>query len=174
MGRRIRGWLGNGSGSGRSQYSLFRSLILSLFLNVARLIRYQTLNEALDKFIIELIRGGFRLAKHRQSNKVEIKDLAFYLGTLRFILGFHYGDGRGIMADQNADRYHSMSIPGFDAVPPRRTHVPVDTEERRRLRAVIPRLARRDGGEAGAAAAVPNEALAGSTPDRGAASEAVQ
>lgn len=36
-----------------------------------------------------------------------------------------------------------MTVPGFDAIVPKPTHIPTDTEDRKRLRTVIPRTIRR-------------------------------
>jgi histone H3/H4 len=38
-------------------------------------------SDYLDAFIDEAARGAIRLAKHRKGNKVELKDMALYLGT---------------------------------------------------------------------------------------------
>ena len=35
----------------------------------------------MDAFIDEAARGAIRLAKHRKGSKVELKDMALYLGT---------------------------------------------------------------------------------------------
>lgn len=43
-----------------------------------------------------------------------------------------------------------MTVPGFDAIIPRRPHIPPDTEDRKRLRTVIPRLTRRAAADTGA------------------------
>ena len=40
----------------------------------------QVLGDVMDSFILEAARGGMRLAKHRKAEKVEVKDVAFFLG----------------------------------------------------------------------------------------------
>ena len=43
----------------------------------------QVLSEVLESFVDEAARGSIRVAKHRRSDKVELKDAAFFLGPYR-------------------------------------------------------------------------------------------
>jgi hypothetical protein len=45
-------------------------------------------------------------------------------------------------ADGPDQQYH-MTVPGFDALVAKITHLPTDNEDRKRLRTVIPRTVRR-------------------------------
>ena len=38
------------------------------------------LSDVLDSFVTEAAHGSIRVAKHRKSDKVELKDASFYLG----------------------------------------------------------------------------------------------
>jgi hypothetical protein len=43
-------------------------------------IRAQILGDVLDSFVLEAAGGAVRMAKHRKSDKIEVKDAAFFLG----------------------------------------------------------------------------------------------
>jgi hypothetical protein len=122
-----------------------------------------------DKFILDVTRAGIRLSKHRKSDKVELKDLAFYVGEYLRVLDSVTARKFRASADM-ADKQYHMSVPGFDAHVPKPLHLPVDTEERKRLRAVIPRTMKKAEEEApvvsGAKASAPRDASAAATKER--------
>ncbi|WVW86371.1 hypothetical protein I302_108416 [Kwoniella bestiolae CBS 10118] len=80
----------------------------------------EVIGEILDGLIDEGLKGATRLAKHRRSDKVELKDIAYFV-----------------------DQCWGIENPGFDALghTHRKTHIPPE-RERRRGRAVNPRAAR--------------------------------
>lgn len=71
------------------------------------------------------------------------------------------------------DKQYHMTVPGFDAHVPKPLHLPVDTEERKRLRAVIPRTMKKAEEEApavaGAKASGTRDASAAAAKEGGAA-----
>ncbi|WWC72206.1 uncharacterized protein I206_106167 [Kwoniella pini CBS 10737] len=80
----------------------------------------KVIGDILDELIDEGLKGATRLAKHRKSDKVELKDIAFFV-----------------------DQCWGLENPGFDALghTHRKTHIPPE-RERRRTRVVNPRAAR--------------------------------
>jgi hypothetical protein len=93
----------------------------------------QIVSDYLDAFIDEAARGAIRLAKHRKSARVELKDMALFLGTSMLtwdVQGWHI------------DVTHDVRLPGFNVQLPHRQHISADTE-RKRGKAVAPRAARK-------------------------------
>ncbi|WVQ66679.1 uncharacterized protein L199_004868 [Kwoniella botswanensis] len=86
----------------------------------------EVIGDILDGLLDEGLKGATRLAKHRKSDKVELKDIAFFV-----------------------DQCWGIETPGFDALghTHRKTHIPPE-RERRRGRAVNPRAARLGQGRA--------------------------
>ncbi|WWC91906.1 uncharacterized protein L201_006856 [Kwoniella dendrophila CBS 6074] len=80
----------------------------------------EVIGDILDGLLEEGLKGATRLAKHRKSDKVELKDIAFFV-----------------------DQCWGIENPGFDALghTHRKTHIPPE-RERRRTKAVNPRAAR--------------------------------
>lgn len=78
-------------------------------------------SDVLDSMVDSVIRDSVRLAAHRASNRVELKDIAYVL-----------------------DNYHDIVVPGFNAQVPKRIHL--DPDEKKRAKVVAPR-ARRDDKE---------------------------
>ncbi|RSH91446.1 hypothetical protein EHS25_009745 [Saitozyma podzolica] len=76
------------------------------------------LGDVLDSFVLEAAGGAVRMAKHRKSDKIEVKDAAFFL-----------------------EKTYGMTVPGFDALVTDRVHQP--PEEKKKAQAVAPRAARR-------------------------------
>ncbi|RXK40567.1 hypothetical protein M231_02219 [Tremella mesenterica] len=87
---------------------------LDIELGVAEL-----LGEAMDMFINDFARGAIRLAKHRNSTKVEVKDTAAWLRMTC-----------------------DATLPGFDAHAEVPIHLPPEDRKRTKLPVVIPRLVR--------------------------------
>jgi transcription initiation factor TFIID subunit TAF12 len=48
-------------------------------------IRAQILGDVLDSFVLEAAGGAVRMAKHRKSDKIEVKDAAFFLVAPHFV-----------------------------------------------------------------------------------------
>ncbi|OCF34240.1 hypothetical protein I316_04193 [Kwoniella heveanensis BCC8398] len=79
----------------------------------------QVLEDLLDGLLDEGFKGAVRLAKHRGSDKVELKDMAYFV-----------------------DQHWNISVPGFDALGHTHRHIHVAPErERRRGKAVNPNQA---------------------------------
>ncbi|WVF67291.1 hypothetical protein IAT40_002042 [Kwoniella sp. CBS 6097] len=79
----------------------------------------QVLGDLLDELLEEGFKGAVRLAKHRGSDKVELKDMAYFV-----------------------DQHWDMAVPGFDALGHSHRHIHVAPEkERRRGKAVNPNQA---------------------------------
>jgi transcription initiation factor TFIID subunit TAF12 len=81
----------------------------------------QVFSDVLDNLVETAVRDSVRLAAHRGSKRVELKDMAFVFD----------------------DRYQIV-VPGFNAQVPKRVHIPPDEGERRRGKAVMRRPARRE------------------------------
>ncbi|TXT15812.1 hypothetical protein VHUM_00315 [Vanrija humicola] len=79
-------------------------------------------SEVLDTFIDTAAGDSIRLAAHRNSNRVEVKDMAFVL-----------------------EHYHDIVVPGFNVQVPKKVHLEAEGE-RKRGRQVAPRrpAAKRD------------------------------
>ncbi|KAK8853400.1 hypothetical protein IAR55_004106 [Kwoniella newhampshirensis] len=83
----------------------------------------EVLGDILDGMIEEGVRGAVRMAKHRKAEKVELKDMAFFI-----------------------DRLWDTVVPGFDAMPHKRVHAAPERErERRKAKTVNPRAGRTGG-----------------------------
>ena len=50
------------------------------------------MSDYLDAFIDEAARGAIRLAKHRKGGRVELKDMALFLGTSICLHQMHLAD----------------------------------------------------------------------------------
>ncbi|WWD19830.1 hypothetical protein CI109_104297 [Kwoniella shandongensis] len=87
----------------------------------------EVLGDLLDSMIEEGVKGATRMAKHRGSEKVELKDMSFFI-------------------DQSWD----MVVPGFDAMPHKHIHAAPEREkDRKRARTVNPRAGRLGAGGGG-------------------------
>ncbi|WVR09603.1 hypothetical protein IAU60_006675 [Kwoniella sp. DSM 27419] len=81
----------------------------------------EVLGNMLDELLDEGLKGAVRLAKHRKADKVELKDMAYFVDT-----------------------QWDMSVPGFDALGHTHRHLHVPPErERRKAKAVAPRAVQR-------------------------------
>ncbi|KAK4683646.1 transcription initiation factor TFIID subunit 12, partial [Tremellales sp. Uapishka_1] len=76
------------------------------------------LYEIMDEWADELVRAACRLAKHRHSDRVEVKDVALHLKL-----------------------EHDMTVPGFNAIVPQRVHLAPE-EERKKGKMIAPAKAR--------------------------------
>lgn len=79
----------------------------------------QLFSDVLDNLVETAARDSVRLAAHRNSGRVELKDMAFVL-----------------------EQYHDIVVPGFNAQVPKRVHVEQDSSKRARV--VVPRVRRKE------------------------------
>jgi hypothetical protein len=70
--------IGGGEEAGREGISIGRRQATGRA--VGRVADVQIFNDVIDQFIQDIMLGGARLARHRKSDKVEMKDMALYLG----------------------------------------------------------------------------------------------
>ncbi|WVQ75568.1 hypothetical protein IAR50_005195 [Cryptococcus sp. DSM 104548] len=82
----------------------------------------KVVEEIVEKMLKEGLEGAARLAKHRNSDKVELRDMARYI-----------------------DHAWEMTVPGFDAAPAHPVHVAPE-KEKKRGKAVAPKVSRLGGG----------------------------
>jgi hypothetical protein len=86
--------------------------------------------------MIEGTKGAMKLAKHRKSKVVEVKDVAFFLGGFpRSVLL------RINILNCNIDTAYGITVPGFNAPITTRLHAQFD-EKKRRGGAVAPKAVR--------------------------------
>ncbi|ORY31641.1 hypothetical protein BCR39DRAFT_526091 [Naematelia encephala] len=78
----------------------------------------EVLGEVMDAFVAEAAKGAFKLARHRKAEKVELKDIAYFL-----------------------DKTYSLTVPGFDVHPTERRHI-IPEGDRKKGKGVAPRAAR--------------------------------
>lgn len=76
----------------------------------------QVFSDVLDNLIESVVRDSVRLAAHRNSSRVETKDMAFVL-----------------------DHYHQIVVPGFNAQVPKRVHLDPEGGDRKRGKTVMRR-----------------------------------
>ncbi|ODO01488.1 hypothetical protein I350_06308 [Cryptococcus amylolentus CBS 6273] len=82
----------------------------------------KVVEDIIERMMKEGLEGAARLAKHRNSDKVELRDMARYI-----------------------DHAWEMTIPGFDAAPAHPVHVAPD-KEKKRGKAVAPKASKLGGG----------------------------
>lgn len=94
----------------------------------------QIWNEVVDSFLQEAARGAVRLAKHRNSGRVGVKDMAMFLSESKMQIIETVG-----IRSRSTDMTYGITVPGSNAAIPEKVRVPVDQKKRT---GVTPRAAR--------------------------------